>query len=471
MQPSAQSGLGLRMKLFFVSIAVTFFVILVAVGYLSRDTDPLLPAYAVERFHSHVPFAAAVLALLASVVVGAVGGTWMERERSEFQGELKRTMTVLRGERDVLTRILDGMQEGVLLVDAAGSIVRVNPALRRMLLIGHDVTGKLASQVVSQKELRLLFERARAESLASEEVMVGELSPRRLFVRVTTRDGALLAVFVDVTDVRRLETLRRDFVANVSHELRTPVTSVLSAAETLRGSAANNPVAAAKFIGIIERNAGRLERLIEDLLDLSRIESQKYNLECEDVSMRAFAGTVLAMFKERAEQKRLSLVKDIGENVSTWADRRALEQIFVNLVDNAVKYCPEGATVTLRAKMDGDTCAMMVEDTGLGIEEKHIPRLFERFYRVDTGRSRELGGTGLGLSIVKHLAEAMGGEASVQSIVGKGTKFIVALPATEAAAHSHAFDASGSVSAATTASEPPPPVSGGGTGNSEVEAT
>jgi two-component system phosphate regulon sensor histidine kinase PhoR len=245
----------------------------------------------------------------------------------------------------------------------------------------------------------------------------------------------------------------------------------LFAAETLRGSAANNPVAAAKFIGIIERNAGRLERLIEDLLDLSRIESQKYNLNCEDVAMRPFAANVLAMFKERAEQKRLTLVKDIGEHVSTWADRRALEQIFVNLVDNAVKYCPEGATVTLRAKMDGDTCAMMVEDTGLGIEEKHIPRLFERFYRVDTGRSRELGGTGLGLSIVKHLAEAMAGEATVQSAVGKGTKFIVALPATEAAATSHTLEASGSVAAATSVSEPPPPVSGGGGSGEASEAT
>lgn len=459
------------MKLFFVSITVTFFVILVAVGYLSRDTDPLLPAYAVERFHSHVPFAAAVLALLASGVVAAVGGTWMERERSQFQGELTRTMTVLRGERDVLTRILDGMQEGVLLVDATGVILRVNPALRRMLLIGHDVTGKLASEVVSQKELRSLFERARQDALASEEVMVGELSPRRLFVRVTARDGALLAVFVDVTDVRRLETLRRDFVANVSHELRTPVTSVLSAAETLRGSAANNPVASAKFIGIIERNAGRLERLIEDLLDLSRIESQKYNLNCEDVTMRPFAATVLAMFKERAEQKRLALTTDIDGSVSTWADRRALEQIFVNLVDNAVKYCPEGATVTLRARRDGDMCEMMVEDTGLGIEPKHIPRLFERFYRVDTGRSRELGGTGLGLSIVKHLAEAMAGEATVTSTVGKGTKFIVTLPATEAAAAAHALDPSGSLTAASTVSEPPPPVSGGSGGGEASEAT
>jgi two-component system phosphate regulon sensor histidine kinase PhoR len=241
---------------------------------------------------------------------------------------------------------------------------------------------------------------------------------------------------------------------------------VVSAAETLRGSAANNPIAFAKFIGIIERNAGRLERLIEDLLDLSRIESQKYNLNCEDVAMRPFATGVLAMFKERAEQKRLVLQSEVAQGASVWAERRALEQIFVNLVDNAVKYCPEGATVTLRAKAEGEACATVVEDTGLGIEDKHIPRLFERFYRVDTGRSRELGGTGLGLSIVKHLAEAMGGEASVQSQVGKGTKFFVTLPATASAAAS--VD---TLAASRAVSEPPPPVSGGPAGGEPADAT
>jgi two-component system phosphate regulon sensor histidine kinase PhoR len=453
--------LGIRAKTFFVALIVTFFMILVAVGYLTRDTDPLLPSNAVIALHSKVPFVAVLLALLAAGVLSLTAGTWIAREREAVQGELTKTNTVLRGERDVLTRILDGMQEGVLLVDSGGVVLRVNPALKRMLLLGHEVTGKLASAVLAQKELRALLERARRDSLASEEVVVGELSPRRLFVRVTARDGALLGVFVDVTDVRRLETLRRDFVANVSHELRTPVTSVLSAAETLRGSASKDPVAMMKFIGIIERNAGRLERLIEDLLDLSRIESQKYNLAAEEISMRPYATNILAMFKERADTRKFALVNDVGADVTAWADKRALEQILVNLVDNAVKYCPEGTTVSLRASFLGDLCKIVVEDSGLGIEEKHLGRLFERFYRVDTGRSRELGGTGLGLSIVKHLSEAMGGDVTVESAVGKGTKFIVTLPATEAAATPPAPSADlsdGPLAAATAVSEPPPPV-------------
>jgi two-component system phosphate regulon sensor histidine kinase PhoR len=452
-----QQPLGIRPKVFFVTFVVTFFVILVSVGYLSRDTDALLPSNAVEQYHARVPFVAGLLALLSAGILAITAGTWMARDRAAVQGELTRANVLLRGERDVLTRILDGMQEGVLLVDSVGVILRANPALRRMLLLGHDVTGKLSSEVLAQKELRGLFERARRDSLASEEVLVGELSPRRLFVRVTARDGALLGVFVDVTDVRRLETLRRDFVANVSHELRTPVTSVLSAAETLRGSASKDPVAMLKFIGIIERNAGRLERLIEDLLDLSRIESQKYNLAAEDISMRAFGTNVLAMFRERAETRKFTLVNDIGADVTSWADKRALEQILVNLVDNAVKYGPEGTTVSLRASLVGDLTRVVVEDTGLGIEEKHLPRLFERFYRVDTGRSRELGGTGLGLSIVKHLAEAMGGDVTVESAVGKGTKFIVMLPATEAAATpAPSADLSdGPLAAARAVSEPP----------------
>jgi two-component system phosphate regulon sensor histidine kinase PhoR len=453
--------LGVRPKTFFVTLVLTFFVILVAVGYLSRDTDALLPANAVIAFHSKVPFVGGFLALLSAGVLSITAGTWIAREREAVHGELTKTNTLLRAERDVLTRILDGMQEGVLLVDSGGVVLRANPALKRMLLLGHEVTGKLASEVLAQKELRALLERARRDSLASEEVVVGELSPRRLFVRVTARDGALLGVFVDVTDVRRLETLRRDFVANVSHELRTPVTSVLSAAETLRGSASKDPVAMMKFIGIIERNAGRLERLIEDLLDLSRIESQKYNLAAEDISMRGFANNILGMFKERADTRRFTLVNDVGADVTAWADKRALEQILVNLVDNAVKYCPEGTTVSLRASFLGDLCKIVVEDSGLGIEEKHLPRLFERFYRVDTGRSRELGGTGLGLSIVKHLSEAMGGDVNVESAVGKGTKFIVTLPATEAAATpAPSTDLSdGPLAAATAVSEPPPPVS------------
>jgi two-component system, OmpR family, phosphate regulon sensor histidine kinase PhoR len=240
----------------------------------------------------------------------------------------------------------------------------------------------------------------------------------------------MLAVFFDVTDIRRLESLRRDFVANVSHELRTPVTAILSAAETMEIAMAKDPEGAKRFLAIVERNAARLQRLIEDLLDLSRIESRELRLRPERFAFEPFATHLLGMFRERGDKRRITLKLTALKGIEVDADRRALEQVLTNLVDNAVKYCPEGCTVTLRAERSEGAAGvrLRVEDDGTGIEEKHLVRLFERFYRVDAGRSREMGGPGLGLSLVKHLVEAMGGTIEVASTVGKGTTFEVKLP-------------------------------------------
>jgi two-component system phosphate regulon sensor histidine kinase PhoR len=223
--------------------------------------------------------------------------------------------------------------------------------------------------------------------------------------------------------------MRRDFVANVSHELRTPVASIRSAAETLHAAAGRDPEAAARFGEIIERNAERLHRLIEDLLDLSRIESREFQPRLEPLDLEAVADQLLTLFRERAEAKRLRIVRELPAGLPpARADRRALEQVLSNLVDNAVKYCPEGAAITLRAAAAEGKLRVELADTGPGIEAQHLPRLFERFYRVDTGRSRELGGTGLGLSIVKHLVEAMGGAVGVDSTPGRGCTFWFTLP-------------------------------------------
>ncbi len=244
-------------------------------------------------------------------------------------------------------------------------------------------------------------------------------------------EGGILTVFVDVTDLRRLESLRRDFVANVSHELRTPVTAVRSAAETLHVSALRdpNPEVAARFVGIIERNAERLQALIEDLLELSKLEAKEFKLRKDPVELPVVAGIVIGLFRERAQKKGIALRVDLPSGLPVvHTDQRALEQVLSNLVENAVKYCPTGASITLSAAADDRSARIRVTDTGPGIPAKHLPRLFERFYRVDAGRSRELGGTGLGLSIVKHLVEAMGGTVTVDSQVGRGSKFEVTLP-------------------------------------------
>jgi two-component system phosphate regulon sensor histidine kinase PhoR len=356
----------------------------------------------------------------------------LSRALDRLAKNLSTTLQELRTERDRLSGILAGMQEGVLLLDRQGRVALVNPALRAMLLLGADAVGKTPLEVIRHAELKELFNDVEHSDQAdTREIEVSGLKPRRLLVRVAPLAGeerGLFAVFVDVTEMRRLESLRKDFVANVSHELRTPVTAIRSAAETLDSVHDRDPAATRQFIDIIERNAARLQGLVEDLLDLSRIESRELRLELTALDAQPIYEHVVSLFRERADKKRIRLLIDVPDDVPpALADRRALEHILTNLVDNAVKYCPNGAEIRLGARTHGDGLRLFVKDDGPGIEARHLPRLFERFYRVDAGRSRELGGTGLGLSIVKHLVESMRGNVGVESTPGAGTTFHVSL--------------------------------------------
>jgi two-component system phosphate regulon sensor histidine kinase PhoR len=349
-------------------------------------------------------------------------------------GSLATTLGQLRAERDLQGRILEAMQEGVVVVDRDGRIVLVNPALRSMLLVGAEAVGKLLIETVRHAQLEDLVEDARASSGAVPvELELPGLKPRRVLVHASPLSGddeGLLFVFVDVTEVRRLESLRRDFVANASHELRTPVAAVRSATETLRSGALDDPGAAIRFVDIIERNAMRLQSLVEDMLELSKLESNEFKLKRERVELGSVVPLVLALFRERAEKKGVRLTAELPPEASAVeGDPRALEHVLSNLVDNAVKYCPPGTRVVVSAaKLDEERVRLVVSDTGPGIPPEHLPRVFERFYRVDAGRSRELGGTGLGLSIVKHMVEAMRGKVAVESEVGRGSTFTVSLP-------------------------------------------
>ncbi|MBV9948015.1 MAG: PAS domain-containing protein [Myxococcales bacterium] len=352
---------------------------------------------------------------------------------------LATTLGQLRAERDLQGRILLAMQEGVVVVDRDGRIVLVNPALRSMLLVGADAVGKLLIEAVRHAQLEDLLVAARATLGASQaEIELPGLKPRRLLVHAAPlsqdEDDGLLFVFVDMTELRRLESLRRDFVANASHELRTPIAAVRSATETLRLGALENPGVAARFLDIIDRNAQRLQSLVEDMLELSKLESNEFKLKRERVELGSVVPIVLALFRERAEKKGVRLAADLpGSPLAVDGDARALEHVLSNLVDNAVKYCPAGTKVMVRAAGEGDRVNLVVADTGPGIAPEHVPRVFERFYRVDAGRSRELGGTGLGLSIVKHMVEAMRGKVWVESEVGRGSTFTVSLPRAETA--------------------------------------
>jgi two-component system, OmpR family, phosphate regulon sensor histidine kinase PhoR len=350
------------------------------------------------------------------------------RALNRLARNVSRSINEVREERDRLNAILSGMQEGLLLLDGTGRVVVVNPALREMLLLGADVVGKTLLEVIRHAELKQLLDEARrSPEPVTREVELGSIKPRRVLVRVAELSGArgqIFAVFVDVTEMRKLESMRRDFVANVSHELRTPVTAIRSAAETLQAGVPEDPQVLAQFIGIIERNAARLQDLVEDVLDLSRIESRELKLTLEALDLRAMYGQVLSLFRERADRKGVQLANEAkGELPRVVADRRALEHVLNNLVDNAVKYCGSGSTVRVSGVELEDSVRIVVSDDGPGIESRHLSRIFERFYRVDAGRSRELGGTGLGLSIVKHLVEAMGGSVQVESTPGTGTAF------------------------------------------------
>jgi two-component system, OmpR family, phosphate regulon sensor histidine kinase PhoR len=351
-------------------------------------------------------------------------------------GSLAATLSTLRTERDLLGVILESMQEGVLVLDENSRMLLVNPALRATLALGPDAEGRAALELIRNADLQSILERAQAgRGSVSGEIETTGPKPRRLLVHAASlpslnrKPQGTLAVFVDVSEIRRLETLRKDFVANVSHELRTPITAVRSAVDTLRHTLARDPDASERFVDIIDRNAQRLGALVEDLLDLSRIESKEYRPDAIPVSLRAVSEQVLALLRPRVEEKGIDVVNDIRADLPTArADRKALEQVFTNLLDNAIKYCGPGTGVRLRADHEDQVLRVEIADSGPGIEPRHLPRLFERFYRVDSGRSRDMGGTGLGLSIVKHLVEAMSGAIGVVSTPGRGATFWFTLP-------------------------------------------
>ena len=322
--------------------------------------------------------------------------------------------------------LVDGIPDPAALLDPRGQIAAANRGI-----------GALFSR--DQCEGRTLLELSRSAEL-SEAVTRSLRGDRvRAQIRLPSSDvvvqvsispisgGAALLVLRDLTEDKRLESVRRDFIANASHELRTPVSAISGAVETLLGGAVKLEPEARGFVEMIARHADRLARLTRDLLDLSRLESGQYTVETGPVEVGPFCEAVLELVRGRATDKQIVLGYDGPATLRVLADRRALEQVLVNLLDNAVKFTPQGGRVTLLADGAGPFAVLSVIDSGPGIEPRHRERIFERFYRVDIGRSRESGGTGLGLSIVKHLVQAQGGQVGVESGRG-GSRFWVRLP-------------------------------------------
>ncbi|HTP50739.1 MAG TPA: ATP-binding protein [Anaeromyxobacteraceae bacterium] len=343
------------------------------------------------------------------------------------------TLGALLLEREARLRALEREQpERELLAavpDAAGLIsrqgmVRSANAALESLAPGGRAVGLTLLELTRSGELSDAARRALEGNAKRLEVQLG----RRSFLAhlVPLVRGEVLVLLRDVTEQRLVDSTRRDFVANASHELRTPVTAISGAAETLLSGAVNDPVRARHFLDIIARNADRLAHLTRDLLDLSRVESRQWVIALEPVPVGAATRSAVEACADAASRKRIEVRVEVPEEAAVRADVRALEHVLLNLLDNAVKFTPDGGTVTVSAEVAADVVTLSVADTGPGIERHHLPRLFERFYRVDPGRSRDSGGTGLGLAIVKHLVQAQGGEVGVESGSG-GTRFWVKL--------------------------------------------
>ena len=342
--------------------------------------------------------------------------------------QLDDRVAAVRAEEARLRTVLDSMVEAVFVTDAGGRIVLHNRSLEA--LAGGEVRGRTPVEAVRSGAL---YDAVRGASKTGPQTVALELlregRRRHLEAHVAPLpDGAgVVVVLHDVTERQRIDRVRRDFVANASHELRTPLTAIRGFAETLAGDAGADPATRERFLATILKHSERLERLVDDLVALARAESPEDVLELASIDLLAVATEVLEGLGQKAASKRIVLRLE-GEVVRAWANESAVDQVLVNLIDNAIKYTPETGRVTIGLRQTADRAVIEVTDTGGGIDEKHRVRIFERFYRVDKGRARDVGGTGLGLAIVKHLVQRMGGEVELDSELGKGSCFRVLLP-------------------------------------------
>ncbi len=358
---------------------------------------------------------------------------------NQMAGQLdERIRTILR-QRHEQEAVLSSMVEGVLAVDADECLLNINSAAADMFGIQTGrVRGRSLQEVVRNTDLqRFVTKTLASQTVLEDEIVLYKYNTECIMhVHGTTlRDeqgkgiGALI-VLNDITRLRRLERMRRDFVANVSHELKTPITGIQGFVETLLDGAINKPQESRRFLEIILKYAERLNAIIEDLLNLSRIEqeAEKKEIRLESCKIKDVLKSVILLYEARTASQKHEIKIDCPEDLGTQANIPLLEQALINLIDNAVKYSEPGKVITVEAERGEREVIVRVRDQGCGIESQHLVRIFERFYRVDRARSRELGGTGLGLAIVKHIAQAHGGSVSVESAPGQGSVFTIKLP-------------------------------------------
>jgi len=384
-------------------------------------------------------FAAAGVALLTGLIVGLLLGRRTRVER-EPHANNQETLLSDAGIIDFSPRLLDAtineMREGLLVIDQEMRVVASNRAARSLFSNIEDSIGarRLTELTRNPAIYDAFLDAVRGRERAGVKVETYG-SERRVFdLRVVPLQSAngkgahgAVGVFFDITRLERLELIRQEFLSNVSHELRTPLTSIIALAETLETGAIDDPEHNRRFLTIIQKNAARMHRLIDDILELSAIEAGNVKVKLEIVQLRPLVEDVVGSLSAAASIHTITLQNLVLHEAKVFADPHRLVQMLTNLIDNAIKFNRDGGVVSIKYE-SGARDQISVEDTGEGIPAHHLDRLFERFYRVDRARSRELGGTGLGLAIVKHLARAHGGEVTVESRFGGGTRFTIELP-------------------------------------------
>jgi two-component system phosphate regulon sensor histidine kinase PhoR len=389
-----------------------------------------------------------IIVFFACVALVLAQFWWQERRSERLRARAKRayTETALQQQRDVVAQaqaqqqaLFNSMLEGVLLLDNDGHVQLVNESLRKFFEFPAEIRGQKIDQAFRSPELLVLANRLHQEGIFEAELQLpaprGKSAATVLQVNaaiVAGKDGVTqgkLFVFHDLTRLKQLENLRQEFVANVSHELRTPLSLIKGFAETLLEGAKDNPETATQFLQKIDKHSDRLLFLIEDLLTISKIESGQVALNRQTVEVRELAQRVCDDLTARAASRQIALHNEIPPALLAWADADRLQQVLFNLAENAIKYGRVEGKVTFTGRDSGENrIEVAVADDGSGIPPESIPRIFERFYRVDRARSRETGGTGLGLAIVKHIVQAHGGEVYVKSELEKGATFYFTVP-------------------------------------------
>lgn len=351
---------------------------------------------------------------------------------------LKERISELEGEQVKVSAILRSMAEGVVAVDDSKRVLLVNPAAEVIFNVRESrfLNRSLVEMVRNQTLDQMMSEAMEKQGVVSQEIEIHHPANKILRVNavgIPKREGEVggIVVLYDITEIRRLERLRQEFVANVSHELKSPLTSIKGFIETLLGGALKDQRRAEEFLKMMEEDTDRLSRLIGDLLEISRLESKEAVLRIHPVDLAVEIRKLIAIFKTRFREKKIFVVDRIstGHIPKVLADSDRLKQVLINLIDNAIKFNCESGQIIFSAEPKNGKVTVSVEDTGVGIPAEAVPRVFERFFRVDKARAREKGGTGLGLSIVKHIVEVHGGDVWCESKVGKGSKFSFTLPA------------------------------------------